>query len=68
MASSASAELRQPVRDFVPDVLVPVAGVNLEVLFEQLNDGQIGQRCAIGVTAAVEPGVVNVCARVWRNS
>src|SRR5712691_1797958 len=52
------AERGKPPLDFAPDVLVPVAGVNLELLLEQLNDGPIGQCRAVGMTAAVEPGIV----------
>jgi hypothetical protein len=52
------AEGGKPLLDFVPDILVPVAGVNLELLLEQLNDGPIGQGRAVGMTATVEPGAV----------
>src|SRR5262245_43987581 len=52
------AERGKPLLDFVPDVLVTVASVNLELLLEQLNDGPIGQSRAVGMAAAVEPGAV----------
>src|SRR5262245_13848821 len=52
------AERGKPLLDFTPDVLVTVAGVNLELLLEYLNDGPIGQGRAVGMTAAVEPDAV----------
>src|SRR5215510_7106213 len=54
----SGAERGEPPLDFVPDLLVPVAGVNLELLLEQLNDGSVGQGRTVGMTAAVEPGAV----------
>ena len=39
--------------DFTPDVLIPVAGGNLELLLEQFNNRPIGQGRTVGMTAAL---------------
>jgi hypothetical protein len=62
------AERGKPPLDFVPDILVPVAGINLELLLEQLNDGPISQCRAVGMAAAVEPGAVDCSAELWEGS
>src|SRR5690242_20019646 len=54
----SGAERGEPPLDFTPNVLVTVAGVNLELLLEQCNDGPIGQGRTVGMTTAVEPGAV----------
>ena len=59
-------ELLQPVIDFAADILVAVTNVNLEVLLNKVNDGEIGQPGAIRVTAAVEPGAVSTGKRLTK--
>src|SRR5437867_1723473 len=55
-----ASDVFEPTVNFFSDVLISVAGVNLERLLEQLDDGSISEGSPVGVTAAIQPGAVMV--------